>query len=379
MQRRQFLKSVAGIGAGIGTGIGLSASGLMLAGCERKTEASGSTSASKAAGGEKPSVIRVGAMGAWGSSVATGYMGILQSQQLLEKEFEKDGTRIEWTIIDGQGPAQNEAIANGLIDFGNYGALPNIIGKARGLKTRILASYGYANSYLAVRSSLPAKQPADLKGYSFAADIGHIGHLTTALLLKQYDIDLKEVKLVKMGGTEAVAALAAGQVDAYLGGPTLFPLEQQGIVRIIYSSRGSRTHFSNFGAFVGIDTFTNRYPDATHRVLKSYLRAAHWVSQPENREAYFDWVARNSTTPIALLRRDFEGQDLRERVNPLIDEGYLSRYREGVAFCLENDLIRNTVDIDTWIDRKANQAALAELGLQDYWGASVANGSVRPA
>jgi hypothetical protein len=30
-------------------------------------------------------------------------------------------------------------------------------------------------------------------------------------------------------------------------------------------------------------------------------------------------------------------------------------------------LIRNPVEIEPWIDRKANQTAIAELGLQDFW------------
>jgi sulfonate transport system substrate-binding protein len=370
MQRRQFLKTAA---AGV---TGMSAmSALVLSACDRQAAATAAPALSSppqasTPTGETPKVIRVGAMGFWGTPVAADIMGILQSQKLLEKEFEKDGTRIEWNVMDGAGPAQNEAIASGLIDFGHYGALPNIIGKARGLKTRILASYGYVNSYLAVRTALPVKSPADLKGYRLAADIGHINHLTTAMLLKQFNIDLKDVTLVKLGDTEALAALAAGQVDAYLGGMSLFALEDQGIVRIVYSARGDQSHASNFGGFVAVEQFAGRYPEATRRVLKSYLRATQWIAEPGNREAYFDWVTKNSTTPLRMVQRDFDGQALSTRVNPVISDDYLSRYREGIAFCLKNDLIRSPVDVDHWIDRDANESVIAELGLQQLWGDS---------
>jgi sulfonate transport system substrate-binding protein len=378
MQRRQFLKTAAVGVTGVSSMSAMSA--LVLSACDRQqAPAAGSPSLSSppqvsnsamAATGDIPKVIRIGAMGYYGTTVAADFMGILQSRKLLEKEFEKDGTRIEWNVLDGAGPAQNEAIANGLIDFGHYGALPNIIGKARGLKTRILASYGYVNSYLAVRAPLPIKSPADLKGYRLAADIGHINHLTTAMLLKQYNIDLKDVTLVKLGNNEAIAALAAGQVDAYLGGFPLFSLQDQGIVRIIYSSNGDQTRASNFGGFVAVEQFADRYPDATRRVLKSYIRVTQWIADPANRDAYFDWVAKNSTTPLKLVQRDFDGQTLRDHVNPAISDDYLSRYREGIAFSQKNDLIRNPIDIDRWIDRATNESVIAELGLQQFWSDS---------
>lgn len=358
MDRRLFLNTSCAGGLGA----------LGLAGC-------GKSAADRAAAGDTLKVIRVAPHGTWGSNKATGLMGILQSQELLEKEFAPDGIAIDWKPMDGGGIGINEAIANGLLDFSSFGGLPMLIGRARGLKTRILASQGYHYNYFAVRSKLPAKTVADLKGATLGVGFGGYGHLSLALLLKEHGVRLADVKLVNMGGTDAIAALAAGRIDGHLGGPTLFPLEAQGLVRIIETTRGRKTHASGFGALFCTEDFAQRHPDVLRRFVKAYLQAVHWVSLAENREAYFEYNTRNSTTPIEYLRRDFAGRDLKEAFNPLVDEDLVERYREAATFCLANGIIRNPVTVEDWFDRESIRQALAELGLQNYWTAWKADGT----
>jgi ABC-type nitrate/sulfonate/bicarbonate transport system substrate-binding protein len=282
MRRRDFLRTTGLLAAG---GVGLS-----LAACGKAPDPAAAATASS----DLPNAIRIGAMGTWGSSIANNIWGVVQTRGYAEEEFAPDGVTIEWTVIDGGGNSVNEAVANGLLDFSQYGGLPEIIGKARGLGTRILASSGYMYSYLAVRSELPVHTPADLKGRTIGIGLGSYGHL------------------------------------------------------------------------------------ATGRLLKAYIRGAHWVSLPENRESFLELGARTSTTPIDLLRRDFEGQELKERFNPLADDYFVARYRQGVAFSLESGIIRNPVDVDRWIDRQTVLGAIADLGLQGYWTAWDADGNPLP-
>jgi sulfonate transport system substrate-binding protein len=366
MRRRDFLKTTGLLATG---GIGLS-----LAACGQTPPAAPPTTT-----GELPTRIRIGAMGTWGSTIANNIWGIVQTQGFAEQEFAADDVKIEWTIIDGGGTAVNEAIANDLLDFSHYGGLPEIIGKARGLPTRILASGGYMYNYLAVRADLPVQTPADLKGRTIGIGVGGYGHLATGILLKEHGVALKDVNQVKMSGTDATAALATGRIDALLGGPTLFPLEAKGLIRIIYVTRGRQTHASGFAGVMVTEPFAERYPVATRRLLKSYIRGAHWVSLPQNREAFFEFSRRNTTTPIEFLRRDFEGQELRERFNPLVDDYFVERYREGVAFTLESGIIRNPVDVQPWIDRQSVAAAIADLGLTGYWTPWDIGGNPLPA
>lgn len=73
--------------------------------------------------------------------------------------------RIEWYFFKGAGPAVNEAFANNQLDFAIQGDLPEIIGRANGLKTKILlASGAHAPIYLAVPVGSPVRKVADLRG-----------------------------------------------------------------------------------------------------------------------------------------------------------------------------------------------------------------------
>lgn len=363
MQRRHFLKAASALSV-------LGSASLITA-CNDKPRGSPAAGA----GTDLPEAIRILPHGSWGTKIANGFMGIVQVGRFVEKEFEKDAVKIHWEVVDGTGPGVNEAIANGLVDFSSYGGLPQIIGRSRGLNTRILVSSGYANGYFAVRSDFPAKSVAELKGATLASPFGTYIHLSTALLLKEYGVDLKDVKLLNMTGGDAVAALAAGRIDGYFGSASMFPLVDQGIARIIYTSQGRKAHTSGFGGFMVTDEFAQRYPDATKRVVKAYLRAMHWVSLPENREEYFRISAQNSTTPIEHVRRDFAGQELSARFNPLVDDYFVERFREAAVFSRDNGIIRNTINVDGWFDRETIRSALNELGWNNHWTAWDAAGN----
>ncbi|WP_245499510.1 hypothetical protein [Mesorhizobium sp. M1A.F.Ca.ET.072.01.1.1] len=89
------------------------------------------------------------------------YVAVANVQQLVEAEF-KDvpDTKITWTFFRGAGPALNESLAAGQLDFAaGLGDLPSIVGRSRGLQTKYLASAGSHDAlYLAVpriRSSRP--------------------------------------------------------------------------------------------------------------------------------------------------------------------------------------------------------------------------------
>src|SRR5215813_7294641 len=81
----------------------------------------------------KPTVIRLATpyVGAGNKPVGyNNYYSTTQTLGLIEKEFQKDGIKIQWNNFKGAGPAVNESYANGLIDITWLGDLPALIGKA---------------------------------------------------------------------------------------------------------------------------------------------------------------------------------------------------------------------------------------------------------
>ncbi|MEN0106811.1 MAG: nitrate ABC transporter substrate-binding protein, partial [Pseudomonas sp.] len=69
-----------------------------------------------------------------------GIVDVLRDRQDLEKEFAADGIEVQWNFFKGAGPAVNEALANGQVDFAYLGDLPAIVGKANGQDTRQLSA-----------------------------------------------------------------------------------------------------------------------------------------------------------------------------------------------------------------------------------------------
>ena len=102
----------------------------------------------------KPTVIRLASplVGTGNRPVPYGnYYATTQTLGLLEKEFQKDGIKVQWNNFKGAGPAINESYANGLVDITWLGDLPALIGKASRLDTKLIAIGGSEdNTYLAV-------------------------------------------------------------------------------------------------------------------------------------------------------------------------------------------------------------------------------------
>src|SRR5512133_1789270 len=105
--------------------------------------------ASTVAAADRPSVIRGGyaGVGAGGRPVAGGGpSSIVTDQGTLVNEFKADGITIKTTYFTGAGPAVNEAIANGQLDFALQGDLPALVAKAGGLPTKLLLAQTRADA-----------------------------------------------------------------------------------------------------------------------------------------------------------------------------------------------------------------------------------------
>ena len=78
----------------------------------------------------------------WGGSPG----GVVRVNQWLEQAFAADGVKVEWLFFKGAGPAVNEALSNRQIDFAYQGDLPQVVGRANGLKTKLLLVSGARNN-----------------------------------------------------------------------------------------------------------------------------------------------------------------------------------------------------------------------------------------
>lgn len=314
-----------------------------------------------------PKVIRLAGPGnAEGTPFGTGALGVLKVKGYLEDEFRKDGTRIEWQFPRGTGPAINEAFANAQLDFASYGGLPNIVGRGAGLHTKVLAAYGTSPTYLVARNGSGIKTIADLKDRKIALSLGTILQLSLGAILERIGLSEKDVQIFDLITADQISAIQSGDVDAVVGTSSVLSIVEHGYGKVVFTTKGRIDPASNFGSFIVAGAFAAKYPRATQRVLRAFLRAAYFSSQEQNRQELYDIWARAGQSRAAVAL-DYDGDTLRERANPLLDEFYIGNVKRGIRFAVDNKLIKTGFDVGSWLDRPGLAAALKALGYDKFW------------
>ena len=323
-----------------------------------------------------PKVIHFGEVG--GASIHTeggkptgqGLVLLAQAEGLFAEEFGKNGPQIDVQYFAGTGPAINEALAQGQVDFGSYGGLPNVIGLAGGIPAHIVFVRRAATSsyYLGVAADSPIKTVEDLRGKKIPVQKGTNPYMDLVLFLESHGLKESDYHLLNLQNSQALAAFTAGSVDALFGTTNLLQLRDQGKLRIIGDTR-SLVFDGNTSGFLATDAFAKNYPETLTRVLKVLTKAAWWESQESNREALLQFLASRSSASYDQIKSEYAGS-LKDRFNPLIDETSIKSFESTTKFALDHQLIRNPVDeagVRAWFAPQYQQAALKDLNLEDYW------------
>lgn len=298
-----------------------------------------------------------------GTSAATARAG-----RFVEEAFaDKPDINVEWYFFKGAGPAVNEAIANGQLDFAYQGDLPSIIGRANGLKTRLLlASGAHKPSYIAAPLNSTITGVKELKGRKVAVQLGTNNHLAFVKILKAYGVSERDLQIVNMDSASANAALATGDIDAAVGDTTLITLAEKKIAKIVYTTKGDDPRLGRYAHVLVTDAFEKAHPDLTQTVTTAFVKAAHWSSQEPNRDALIALWGKSGTA-TSVLAEFFSGETLKYRNTPLIDALFIDQYQQAAAQSKAFGLLRRDVDLTGWFDTRYLETAIKELKLEGYW------------
>lgn len=331
---------------------------------------------------DKPAVIRFASpdQGTAGKPFAgAAPYALAQINKRFEEEFAKDGIKIEWTLFKGAGPAINEAFANKQVDFSLLGDLAAVIGRSRGLKTKLVLATGRGtNSYLAVTPESGIRSIKDLKGRKVTVFRGTAYQLPFDRVLADEGLTEKDLKLINMDWTGSKAALAAKEIDATWGGVDLVLLKEKGAALIPYSTRGAKASYTIQSGLIADEDFITRYPDITTRIVKVLIKAHQWASEEKHREELIRIYSETGGVPASVYRTEFEG-DLRSRHSPRVDGFIAARFAEVVADAARYKLIREPFDVAGWLEPRFVDAALKELKLDAYWPETDAEGKAKVA
>ena len=321
-------------------------------------------------------VVRIASIGALqnGAVFVTSQSGRVQSEGWLASELSKRGVKLEWYPVAAAlgGPGFNEALASKTIDFASYGDLPSIIAKSSGVDIKLIVPYGGAtHNYLVVGANNAAKSIGDLKGKRIALQRGRPSELPFTRLIKSQGLTIADFKIYNLPPEGGRAALAAGNVDAFFGGPDAWSLEDKKVGRILWSTKQSPKDSYSWNSRVDLYTrseFARNNPQLTELVATAYVKAAHWVSQEENFEQVVKIYARPGVSESAV-RRDFAGQstEWKQRWAPLFDGDLQQYFDESIQISLEKKLIRKSFAATELLDPRFAQAAIRNLQLQGYW------------
>jgi sulfonate transport system substrate-binding protein len=276
---------------------------------------------SSVARADAPSVIRIAYPGvgignrpaAAGNAVATMHL-----KGLLEDEFKKDGIAIRWSFLRGAGPAVNELYANGLLDFSALGDLPSVVGRAGGLKTRVLASVAVrSNVYIAVPADSNVQSVKELRGKRIAVLKGTATQLAANKILEAFGLSERDVKLINMDTNTAKAAIVTKDIDAALGGYDYLALRDQGVARIIYTTKGQNPDLTSNLLFLGSQDFISKYPEHTKRVLKCLVLAAKWLADNEAEPTPVFQLWTKSGFTFSSFKEDYRGESIKYLRHPL--------------------------------------------------------------
>ena len=338
-------------------------------------------SGARAQSADKPAVIRIGFpnAGTGGRPLGGGsYTSNAHHLRAIDEEFKADGIRIEWKFFPGAGPALNESLANGLVDFGlGHGDLPVLVGRSTGLKHKVIASSGRGgDSYFVVPTASSAKTVADLKGKRIATFKGTASQLTLNRWFDKFGLTDKDFRVISLDGDSTLAALSTGDIDGTVRAP--FDLEARGVARRIHEILDD-PYITRPGTIWVSDAFESRYPQIVQRFVTRLVKVAHWSTQEANRERQYQLWATSGTPYIDYKVQWDRTRDLRARINPLLDEYYSASIQRSIDEVKKYKLVRRDVTLDGWLEPKYLNQALKDLQLEDYWPQQDADGKVKVA
>ena len=263
---------------------------------------------------------------------------VMKKHALLEKEFQKEGIKINWIPIKA-GLNQVRGMAAGEIDMvAAMNTSTLLIANASGNRIVIVDGVAHPDETFAIMAKPEIKTVADLKGHQVVGPKGTVLHHLLTASLAQAGMNERDVKWVSMNLPASLTTLIGGRADAALmaaGG--ILAAQKAGFHEL---TRAKGVIETNLVLAARAD-FAQKYPEVVKRVAKV------------NREA-LQWAISNKQEALALGAAEHnismdDAQKLFEWSNFYSDLNERDRHALEVAqdFLLQQKMMSRPIDIDT--------------------------------
>jgi sulfonate transport system substrate-binding protein len=148
------------------------------------------------------------------------------------------------------------------------------------LPTRLLQAGGIRqNTYLSVPADSSIKNIKDLRDKKVAIFKGTNIRLAVAKILESNGLSEKDLRAINMNTPSTKLALVTRDVDAAWGPSDYIALRDQGVSRIVFTTRGGDPKFLRHSSVVATQSFIDQHPSITQRVVNTIVRTAKWLSE----------------------------------------------------------------------------------------------------
>ncbi|WP_422403322.1 PhnD/SsuA/transferrin family substrate-binding protein [Pseudomonas sp. GZD-209] len=308
-----------------------------------------------------------------GQPVFGGIAGRVVEEGWLQQALRERGAELQWQALPhaNAGPQINEGFANGSLDFAVRGDLPSVIALAGGVPGKLVVPGGNGdNVYLVVPAHSSATTVEDLKGKRLALHRGRPWEFAFSQFLASKGLSLADFKISNLNPQVGAAAVSAGKVDAAVLLSESYLLEDKQVAKVIWSTKQGSNDWRLVSDLWATDRFVNDHADLTQLVANAWVRAAGWIAQEQNADAFYRYASR-AGTPESVLRRESQGDPVpwAQRWAPKTDAQLLAHYNALSQYALDNKLVRAKVDIAPALATHFTRQALLEQNLQHTWPA----------
>lgn len=293
--------------------------------------------------GATSSTLRVGYVGFEKGAHISGVEGFLDVKGELRPLLVKAGIK-DFTIVAlPNGTNVNEALASDQIDIGLLGDTPAVIGRANGLKTRLLNVQPDLNAWLIAKPNGP-KTLEELRGKTVATAQGSYMSKYLLGLLKEAGLE-GETTFVSLIPPDGKSALERGDIAAFAY-PAGFAQDilAEGFVAIDDASK----HPSLLGAEVTVISVrylakNPDFPKIWNEVYQASVKAAY--AEPE---AFYTFFSKATGYNVESLKSAYPLSHWREESLP---ESGLKQVAATSSFLLDQGIAADEVDVEAWVAR----------------------------
>lgn len=263
---------------------------------------------------------------------------VMKQHQSLEKEFQKDGIKINWVSINS-GAQQAQAMAAGSLDVSAVMNTASLL-MANGAGNKVLVATGVARPtqvFAVVGKAGQQMKIEDLKGKKVAGPKGTVLHQVLVAALKSKGMSINDVEFIQMDPGKAYAALMGKHVDAALLAASLIIKSNQAGAKTVVTADGL---VNPLLVMAVSEKFAKENSALLERIVKVHRQTTKWIY--EN----YDQAIAMGAKEAGVSLQDADKLAKWSHYFDVITDEDLQSLKSDQAFLLANDMMQNKVNTD---------------------------------